>query len=111
MMRATSKGKLLSFPSSTPVPEAAAQNWNLRILETRENLVNALGYLRDEYDAMLAGKPTTAADEILARVETILRSDDKISSSTVVVEIHGPTSRDTERKVLLLFPHAKALLP
>jgi hypothetical protein len=56
MMRSTSTGKLLSFPLSTPVPEAAAQNWDPRILETRDNLVNALDYLRDEYNAMSAGK-------------------------------------------------------
>ena len=69
MMRSISTGKLLWFPLSTPVPEAAAQNWNLRILETRDNLENALDYLRDGYNAMLAGEPITAADEILARVE------------------------------------------
>jgi hypothetical protein len=106
MRLSTSGGKLLSFPLSTPVPEAAAQNWNLRILETRDNLVNALGYLRDEYNAMLAGEPITAADEILTRVETILRNDEKISSCTVIakIETHGSTSRDAKRKVLLLFP-------
>ena len=48
MMRSISTGKLLRFPLSTPVPEATAQNWNLRILETRDNLENALDYLRDE---------------------------------------------------------------
>jgi hypothetical protein len=30
---------------------------------------------RDEYDAMLEGKATTATDELLARVETILRNE------------------------------------
>jgi|HubBroStandDraft_2_1064218.scaffolds.fasta_scaffold1037431_2 hypothetical protein len=106
MMRSTSTGNLLSFPLSTRVPEAAAQNWNLRILETRDNLVNALDYLRDEYNAMLAGEQITAADEILARVETILRNDEKISMYTVVakIRIHGPTSPVAKRKVLLLFP-------
>jgi hypothetical protein len=101
--------KLLSFPLPTPVPEAAAQNWDLRILETRDNLVNALDYLRHEYDAMLAGKATTAADEVLARVETILR-DEKVSRYTVVAKIRvGPTPRDAKPKVLLFFPLAKAL--
>jgi hypothetical protein len=106
MMRSTSTGKLLSFPLSTPVPEAAAQNWDPRILETRDNLVNALDYLRDEYNAMSAGKATTAADEVLARVETILRNE-KVSCYTVVakIRVQGPTPR----KVLLLFPAVKAL--
>jgi hypothetical protein len=110
MMRSTSTGKLLSFPLSTPVAEAAAQNWSLRILETRDNLVNALDYLRDEYDAMLAGESTTAADQILARVETILRNDERILSYSVVakIRIDGPTTRATKRKELLLFPTVKA---
>jgi hypothetical protein len=106
MIRSTSTGKLLSFPLSTPIPALAAQSWNHRILETRDNLVTALDYLRDEYNEMLAGEPITAADEILSRVEIILRSDEKISWYTVVakIRIHGPTSRDAKRKVLLLFP-------
>jgi hypothetical protein len=110
MVHPGNAGKLLSFPLSPPVPKAAAQNWDLRIVETRDNLVNALDYLRDEYNAMLAGKATTAADEVLARVETILRNE-KVSCYTVVakIRIHGPTPRDAERKVLLFFPLAKAL--
>ena len=68
MMGSTTTSKLLSFPLSTPVPEAAAQDWSLRILETGETLENALEYLRDEYSAMLAGASITAADEILARM-------------------------------------------
>ena len=101
-------GKLLSFPLPTPVPEGAAQNWDLRILETRDNLVNALDYLRDEYNTMLTGKATTAADEVLARVETILRNE-KVSSYKVVakIKVHGPIPRDAKRKVLLLFPAVK----
>jgi hypothetical protein len=110
MVHARNAGKLLSFPLSTPVPEAAAPNWDLRILETRDNLVNALDYLRDEYNAMLAGKATTAADEVLARVETILRNE-KVSWYTVVakIRVHGSTPRDAKRKVLLVFPAVKAL--
>ena len=110
MRLSTSGGKLLSFPLSTPVPEAAAQNWDLRILETRDNLVNALDYLGDEYNAMLAGKATTAADELLARVKTIL-SNEKVSCYKVVakIKVHGPTPRDAKRKVLLFFPPAEAL--
>jgi hypothetical protein len=106
MIRSPSTGKPLSFPSSTPVPEVAAQDWNLRILETRDNPVNALDYLRDEYNATLTGEPLRAADEILARVKTIPRNDEKISWYTVVakIRIHGPTSRDAKRKVLSLFP-------
>ena len=109
MVHPRNAGKLLSFPLSQPVPEAAAQNWDLRILETRDNLVNALDYLRDEYDAMLVGNATTAADEVLARVETILRNE-KVSWFTVVakIRVHGPTPRDAKRKVLLLFPAVKA---
>jgi len=109
MVHPRNAGKLLSFPLSTPVPEAADQNWAPRILETRVNLVNALDYLRDEYNAMLAGKATTAADEVLARVETILRNE-KVSWYKVVrkMKVHGPIPRDAKRTVLLLFPAVKA---
>jgi hypothetical protein len=78
MVHPSNAGKLLLFPLSTPVPEAVAQNWDLRILEKRDNLVNALEYLRNEYEAMLAGNATTAADEVSARVETSL-SNQKVS--------------------------------
>src|ERR1700722_2367466 len=110
MVHPRNAGKLLSFTLSTPVPEAAAQNWDLRILETRDNLVNALDYLGDEYNAMLAGKATTAADELLARVKTIL-SNEKVSCYKVVakIKVHGPTPRDAKRKVLLFFPPVEAL--
>jgi hypothetical protein len=111
MMRSTTTSKLLSFPLSTPVSEAVAQDWSLRILETRDNLENALEYLRDEYNAMLAGESTTAADEILARVETILRNSQEVSWYTVVakIRIHEPTLRDAKPKVLLHFPATKTL--
>src|ERR1700688_561742 len=97
MVHPRNAGKLLSFPLSTTVPEAAAQNWDRRILETRDNLVNALDYLRDECNAMLAGKATTAADEPWARVETILRNE-KVSWYTVVANltVHAPTPRDAK---------------
>jgi hypothetical protein len=106
MVRSISTGKLLSFPLSTPMPEAAAQNWNLRILETRDNLVDALSYLQDEHNAMLAGEAITPADEILARVDTILRNCREMSWYTVVakIRVYGPSSRDAKRKVPLLFP-------
>ncbi len=106
MMRSITTSKVLSFPLSTPVPEAAVQNWNLRISETRDNLEIALDYLRVEYNAMLAGDPITAADEIMARVETILKNSQKVSWCKVVakIRIHEPTSRAAKQKVLLLFP-------
>jgi hypothetical protein len=66
--------------------------------------------LRDEYNAMLVGKGSTAADEVLARVETILRNE-KASWYKVVakIRVHGPTPRDAKQKVLLFFPPLKAL--
>jgi hypothetical protein len=110
MVRPKNARNLLSFPLSAPAPEVAAQNWDLRILERRDSLVNALDYLRDEYSAMLARKTTTATDEVLARVETILRNE-KVFSYTVVAKltVHGPTPRNAKRKVLLFSPAVKAL--
>jgi hypothetical protein len=110
MVHPRNAGKLLSFPLSTTVTDAAALNWDVRIVETRDSLVNALDYLRDECNAMSAGKATTAANEILARVEAILRNDERTFSYTVVakIRIHEPTSRYAKRKVLLLFPSVMA---
>jgi hypothetical protein len=103
-------GKLLSFPAPTPVPESPAQNWSVRILETKDNLLSALDYLRVAYNEMLAGRAVKAADEILAQVEAILRSDKKSAPFTVVsaIRIHEPILPLAKRKVLLLFPAVKA---
>jgi hypothetical protein len=103
-------GKLLSFPAPAPVPGSPAQNWSVRILETKDKLVSALDYLRIAYNEMLAGRAVKAADEILAQVEAILRSDKKLAPFTVVsaIRIHEPIPPLAKRKVLLLFPAVKA---
>jgi hypothetical protein len=99
-------GKLLSFPAPRPVPGSPAENWSLRILETKDNLISALDFLRIAYNEMLDGKPVKTADEILAQVEAILRTDEKIPAYTVVaaIRIHGSVSPEAKPKVLLLFP-------
>jgi hypothetical protein len=106
MVNQNNAGKLLSFPMPKPAPGSPAENWSLRILETRDNLVSALEFLRTAYNEMLAGKPVDAADEILAHVEAILRKNEKIPAYTVVaaIRIHRSISPDAKRKVLLLFP-------
>jgi hypothetical protein len=48
-------GKLLLFPAPTPVPRSSAEDWDRRILETRDNLVSALEFLRSAYNEILAG--------------------------------------------------------
>jgi hypothetical protein len=106
MVNRNNAGKLLLFPAPTLVPGSQAENWCLRILETKDNLVRALELLRIAYNEMLAGKPVKAADEILAQVEAILRKDEIIPAYTVVaaIKIHGSISPNVKRKVLLLFP-------
>jgi hypothetical protein len=106
MVHPNNAGKLLLFPAPTPVPGSPADNWSLRILETKDNLIRALELLRIAYNEMLAGRPVKAADEILAQVEAILRNDPKIPAYTVVaaIRIHGSISPEPKRKVLLLFP-------
>lgn len=110
MVHPNNAGKLLSFPAPTPAPGSAAQNWNIRILETKDNLVSALDYLRIAYNEMLAGRPVKAADEILAHVEAILRSNEKAAPFTVVsaIRIRGSVPPLAKRKILLLFPTVKA---
>jgi hypothetical protein len=97
MVHTNNEGKLLSFPAATPASGSVAQNWNVRILETKDNLVSALDYLRIAYNEMLAGRPVKAADEIVAQVEAILRSSEKPALFTVA-----------KLNVLLLFPAMKA---
>jgi hypothetical protein len=98
--------RLLSFPAPTPVPGSSAEDWSRRILDIRDNLLSALEFVRITYNEMLAGKHVKAADEILSQVVTILRHDEKIPSYTVVgaIRIHGSTSPEARRNVLLLFP-------
>jgi hypothetical protein len=97
-------GQLLLFPAPKPVPGSADENWGRRILETKDNLTSALEFLRIAYNEMLAGKPVKAVDEVLARVETILRNDPKIPAYTVVAAIRVHGSPEPKRKVPLLFP-------
>jgi hypothetical protein len=106
MVKRNNSGKLLLFPSPNPITGLPAENWRRRILETKDNLVSAIEFLRIAYIEMLAGKPVKAADEILAQVEAILRTDEKIPAYTVVaaIRIHGSISPEPRRKVLLLFP-------
>ncbi len=83
MVHPNNAAKLLSFPAPTPASGSAAQNWTVRILETKDNLVSALDYLRIAYNEMFAGRPVKAADEIVAHVEAILRSSEKPAPFTV----------------------------
>jgi hypothetical protein len=106
MAERNNAGKLLSFPERNPVPGSPAEDWSLRILETRDNLLSALEFLRIAYNEMLAVGPVESVDEVRARVEAILRNDEKTLSYTVVgnISLHGSISPDSKRKVLLLFP-------
>jgi hypothetical protein len=105
MVNRDNAGKLLPFPVPRPVPGSRAENWCLRILETKDNLLSALELLRIAYNEMLAGRPVKSVDEVLARVEAILRNDAKIPAYTVVaaIRIHGSIAPKPKPKVLL-FP-------
>jgi hypothetical protein len=96
MLHPNNAGKLLLFPAPVPASGSLAQNWNVRILETKDNLVSALDYLRIAYNEMLAGRPVKAADEIVAHVEAIMKRHEKPTPFTVA-----------KRNILLLFPAVK----
>jgi hypothetical protein len=106
MVHRNNAGKLLLFPASTAVPDSPADNWSLRILKTKDNLTSALEFLRIAYNEMLAGRPVKSVDEVLARVEAILRNDAKVPAYRLVaaIRIHGSISPEAKPKVLLLFP-------
>jgi hypothetical protein len=106
MVHRNNAGKLLLFPAPGLTPGSPAENWSLRVLETKDNLLSALEFLRIAYNEMLAGKPVKSVDEVLARVEAILRNDPKIAAYTVIsaIRIHGSITPEPKRKVPLLFP-------
>jgi hypothetical protein len=106
MVDRNNTGKLLPFPVPTPVPESSARDWSCRVLETRDNLVSALEFLRGAYNENLAGKPVKSFDQILVEIGAILGHDEKVTPYTVVgsIRIHGSTSTEVKRRVLLLFP-------
>jgi hypothetical protein len=109
MVDGNNAGRLLSFPAPTAVPGSPAEDWGLRILETKDKLLDALEFLRLAYNEMLAGKAVKPADEILANVEAILRNVEERPDYTVVaaIRIHRPLFPDAKRKVLLRFPTAR----
>jgi hypothetical protein len=76
------------------------------MLETKDNLISALEFLRIAYNEMLAGRPVKSADEVLTQVEAILRNGATIPAYTVVATIRTRESISPEPKpkVLLLFP-------
>jgi hypothetical protein len=108
MVDGINAGRLLLFPAPTAAPGSPSEDWGFRILETKDKLLDAIEYLRVAYNEMLTGKAVSAADQILANVEAILRNDEAIPDYTVVaaIRIHRPLSPDAKRKVLLLFPTA-----
>jgi hypothetical protein len=101
MVNGNNPGKLISFPVATRVPGPPAENWSLRILETKDNLKSAVEILRIAYNDMVTGKPVKTADEILAQV-AILMNDEKRTQL-----LRPPGSMDQSRKKrrkVLLFP-------
>lgn len=106
MLHRNNAGKLLLFPAPRPLSGSSPENWSLRILEIKDNLTSALEFLRIAYNEMLAGRSVKSVDEVLARVETILRNDAKVPAYTIVaaIRIHGSITPEPKRRVLLLFP-------
>jgi hypothetical protein len=74
MVNRTNAGKLLSFPAPKVTPAPPSENWCLKILKTKDNLVDAIEFLRTTYNEMLAGRPVKGADEILAEIESIVKN-------------------------------------
>jgi hypothetical protein len=98
-------GKLLTFPARTLAPESV-EHWIDQILYTKDHLVDALEFLRIAYNEMLAGVPVRQVDEIMAQVEAILKSDNRMEKYTVVGVISTRGSKPTKaaQRSLLLFP-------
>jgi hypothetical protein len=87
-------GKLLTFPPHTLSTESVEQ-WIDQVLRTKDQLVDALEFLRTAYNEMLAGVPVREVDEVMAQVDAILKSDKTMKKYTVVgvVRTRGPGLR------------------
>jgi hypothetical protein len=103
-------GKLLAFPASTLPPDSlppdSLEHWIDQILETRDRLVEALEFLCNVYNEMLAGMPVRAVDEIQAQIESILQSGEDGGPYTVVATIRTRHSMPAKQpqSALLVFP-------
>jgi hypothetical protein len=106
MVHLNNAGKLLLFPAPTAVHGPPSEDWSLRILETKNNLISALEFFRTAYNEMLVGRPVKSVDEGMARVEAILKNDAEVPAYKVIaaIRIHGSISPEQKRKVTLLFP-------
>jgi hypothetical protein len=99
-------GKLLSFPASKVASALPTEDWCLRVLRTKDNLVEAIEFLRIAYNEMLAGKPVKGADEILAEVESIVKNDQLTTAYTAIAALRISRLIPSEAKLgaLPLFP-------
>jgi hypothetical protein len=98
-------GKLLTFPPHTLSTESVEQ-WIDQVLRTKDQLVDALEFLRTAYNEMLAGVPVREVDEVMAQVDAILKSDKTMKKYTVVgvVRTRGSRPQNAARSSLLRFP-------
>jgi hypothetical protein len=98
-------GKLLTFPPHTLSTESVEQ-WIDQVLRTKDQLVDALEFLRTAYNEMLAGVPVREVDEVMAQVDAILNSDKTMKKYTVVgvVRTRGSRPQNAARSSLLRFP-------
>jgi hypothetical protein len=101
----SASGKLLTFPTRA-LPADSVEHWIDQILQTKDHLVEALEFLCNVYNEMLAGMPVRPIDEILAQIETILASDGARGPYTVVATIRTRRPRPAKQPqgALLVFP-------
>jgi hypothetical protein len=55
MVHRNNAGKLLLFPAPKPIPGSPVEDWSLRVLETKHNLISALEFLRIAYNECWPG--------------------------------------------------------
>jgi hypothetical protein len=82
--------KLLSFPASHDSVETKLLGWIRGILQSNDQLVEALEHLRCSYKVLQTGKSVPDAAEILWRVEVALSDAQRSRNALALKSSQGP---------------------
>lgn len=81
---------LLGFPASRDSVETKLLNWIRGILQSNDQLVDALKHLRRSYNVLEAGKSVPESAEILWQVEVALRDAERSRNALALKSSQGP---------------------
>jgi hypothetical protein len=82
--------KLLQFPVTQDDVATRLLNWIRGIVQSNQELVNALERLRLSFEALLDGTPVTDAKAILWQVEVALKNAERSKTALALKSFQGP---------------------